>query len=573
MPTTSKPVVLSARGSVSARGSISARGHRSIVPPAVPQQTVLIKSIRGRVLKPGALTRFFRAAGLAIIAMIRLKPRLSASEVAQIKTAYDARGGVTSIVKFLTFAQTLGVQVSDEVAREVLAQQRYTEGHVMSLSTVVHVFERCKRDQLAAQIRGSATLEAFDSLGGNTKTGVVEVSRMMAAIDQFGLNVDLEKVSDQDKSQSSSMSIRGNGGVISYQTFTDLVETRKGPEKSEEENWWTTVEDEDWLDTRHQAWSPQRGEVGFEIKPTASAAIAVLPPAAAIPLGATSNSESFFSLRIDYDNDGGAHNSVQPEKSQTLRGMSFRTALSTIPSVVSSASARAAETSPDTQKARAVSKHGSVGAMQQNFSDTANAPNNNTSLLSSEEGDSKDEISLPTAAADAASKRAEKHGVQVRPSTAPGRSSLPAGSKAQRWKEFLERTQEDGKKRSASRAASAAPRKQDFILSPVTEPCFEPPAAPAPHWRDDIKSAQMLAAKQLATHQNQRPPFDVRPASALSDAGRESRKKRNHKAVGELSCPTLSRTTAEELAYVPRGTELMGRWTSTECNPRHALSA
>ena len=600
-----KSQMLSARGS--ARGS--SRLH--IV---VTQATILLKSIRGKPGGPkaGALTRFFRAAAFAIIAMIRLRPRLTPSEVHQIKTMYDSTGGITSTSKLVLFAQALGVQPSDEVATEVLGHQRYTEGHVMDLRTVLAVFERCKRDQLAAKLKRSSAREAFDSLGGDTSTGVVEVSRMMDAIDQFGLNVDLESVAQAPASAMSPTSspmagsataaahtLNPNGGgtrrqsVISYQVFADLVDSRNSNHTGEE-NWWETVggDDEDWFDTAHPAWSPQRGEVGFATQPTPSAA--VYAPTVSAPLVST-NSDSIFNMRFDIEGD--TPTQAPREHGPFSRGLSIRGSPSFLapsvsvrgtssleidvlarsksdrlpslpsPSLVSSAARDPATPSPPD-------------------SGDSPPPEYHSSVNPSQEEPSSDAV----VAVQKKSKPLIKNTLHQRPQTAPGRPiAIGGGSKAHRWKDFIDRVEVDCEKRASSRISSAQRRNVDFVVTATTSPCFTERIPPGANWREDVPSLREKLHRNAARHSpadEARPPFVIRPSSAdlqctsggakLQHASNSSSSKRASSAAchraASRGVATVSRTTAAELAYVPGADELMDRWTLTASNPKHALA-
>lgn len=153
----------------------------------------LRKAAQGTERRAAALRKIFRTLVYVVIAIIRLRPRLSASEIAALKALYDASGGISSSTQLVLLIQSAGIHGGDDVVAHALAEMKYRDGFLMSFVQYRHVFECCKRDMLSQQQRNDDTLNAFLALGGNERT--VEVDKMAAAIAEFGLTVDVQALS------------------------------------------------------------------------------------------------------------------------------------------------------------------------------------------------------------------------------------------------------------------------------------------------------------------------------------------------------------------------------------------
>lgn len=139
-----------------------------------------------------ALRRIFRSLVYVCIAVQRLRPRLTPTEAAFVKQLYDHSERVCTIQQLVLLMQRAGVATNEEVCREALDLIHYRDGHFLSLPQFQHAFEHIKRYQLRRSKRDDAARDAFLALGGDPDANRMGPENMAAAIEQFGLQLDVE---------------------------------------------------------------------------------------------------------------------------------------------------------------------------------------------------------------------------------------------------------------------------------------------------------------------------------------------------------------------------------------------
>ena len=142
---------------------------------------------------------------------------LSPSEKSQLKSIYDASGGLRDFGTIrLLLNVTCGQTLNDEALTELLNQATYQIGHCMTLAEFLEIMRLLKKKYIEEAQQNSTEL-AFVALGGFAHSGGVPTERLVQTVKEFELSLDF--VADVDADGS---------GQIDYAEFHGLFASGDG---------------------------------------------------------------------------------------------------------------------------------------------------------------------------------------------------------------------------------------------------------------------------------------------------------------------------------------------------------
>lgn len=500
-----------------------------------------------------SLKKIFKAFVYVVIAVFRMRPRLTATEVAAIKYLYDTAGRVSSVGQLVLLMQQCGIHGSEEVCSAALADVCYHDGHLMTFEQFRHAFEHCKRD-LMRQVRSSNdTLEAFTALSGGQEN--VEVEHMADAIEAFGLTVDVlalaTPLSQQPSlpaaspssqagksavtSPLSSSAVGARQRVVSYEAFHQFfqdvsMKSRKGSADTKPQVAARSPDDEGWLELNSSDWKPSSatqlslGEALGESRDVQR-------------LSSNRNFSGGLDAALDAVSSNGFVASelrVSRSAAQAPQLLETLSALSLTSHAVTSSLLSSRSCAQDAQGSNACTGATSLATtcVASNSSphlEGLAAPTVSASPVATEVA-----LSQPHASASPSSENGAGRQQSVSPSrrkSTAARSKQPARrSTDESWAVFIERTQADASRRRL-RITSTQRRSREFVVPCVAQSsCLNPPPEPS-HWRElklersvlaalnaePLRDDAQVAACNGATYENnRRAPFTLRPLSAMS---------------------------------------------------------
>lgn len=618
------PLTVEASGPLILSSSPNKKKNANTIAAVAVGQIGLSKSFR-KTTNPDkrstSLRKIFRGLVFAAIAISRLRPRLSPSEVEATKQLYDTAGGVSSVTQLVLLMQGAGIDGSDEVCRRSLQEIGYREGHLLTFVQFRRAFEHCKRDQISRSRRNDSTRDAFIALGGGEDSETLDPENMANAIESFGLTLDVMRFasvaspvgspvhpapaapspakmppakvqrvvcfdsfskffhsSDDAKTTEDKSPLMMNRTVKKAFALGDVMANQNGDPDGGDE-WWKQSDDSEWWDIRSPAWSPPKGD-----RPPSTTgdkprgALGKLSEALLMSKKGELPMLSAQNLNIEIL---GSSNKSPKNLSLALASpgpTSTRQVSAVVQPCESSAPARQGQQqSGENTSFTATLTDNSLNDVINNNEGTASSGlcNNAVIVVAQELESQSTKATTPTTNADAGRAKRPQSATFMQPSRTVAKSRRPDSAQSRAkpspssWANFLKRSEvPSSTSLPQSRVTSASPARKDFVVPvlPSGSTLLEGLDKSA-LWREgyELRGAELrldIAPSSSSPSGNilvevVKPPFHLRPQSACGRPTSAVRALRVSPS-GATAPVTIRPVSAEE---PPRcSNELMSRW-------------